>query len=851
MSAPFALKLAWRESRHSWRRLGIYMSAITLGVGALVAINSFRANVLDSIRGEARTLLGGDLRLESPAAFPPSVQSLLDSIAATGAPISYVTSTASMALANRSGRTRLFQLRAITGEYPHYGQPVTEPPGRWRAWDGQRLALVDPALLVQLDASVGDTLQVGAARFTIAGTVSGLPSEIGFQTAIGPRIFIPGEFLDETDLIRFGSLVQYQALLQLPEPEVRRFVADFQPMLREQRIRVQTAEGEARSLIRAYGSLGNFLGLVGLMALLLGGIGVGSAVHVFVKEKLTTVAVLRCLGATQRSVFSAYLLQAGLLGLAGSTAGVLLGVALQGLLPWLLRDYLPVTVEFALDMRAILAGLGIGVWVAALFSILPMLTLRDVAPLQALRRDLEPGAGGGRALRALVLGALVVSVIGLSLWQAPTRNVGFAFAGGLAATTALLWATALLLVWATRRFFPRGAPYVLRQGIANLFRPRNQTVVITLSIGFGVFLLATLYLVQRNLLDRLDLGGGDRPSLLLFDIQPDQWPGIQELVAARGLPALEVTPIVPSRLAQVNGRSVEEILRGGDNPARWALRREYRHTYRADLAPTEQLAAGEWWTPESTGTGASVRSPYDPVRISMDEGLAASLGVGIGDHITWDFYGVAIESRITSLRTVDWTNFAPNFYVVFEPGGIERAPHSLVALGRIEDAESRAALQRDLVLRYPNVSALDLAVVQEAVDAIAGKVAIAIRGLAVFGIAGGVIVLVGALATSRYQRRRESALLKTLGASKRQVASVLLTEYLALGSLAALTGVLLAVAAAWLLMEHLFQLPFGLPVAALAGVWLAVVALTLAVGFLNSRDVLRRSPLAVLQDAYE
>ncbi|HWV57467.1 MAG TPA: FtsX-like permease family protein, partial [Longimicrobiales bacterium] len=669
--------------------------------------------------------------------------------------------------------------------------------------------------------------------------------EVGIQTAIGPRVFIGREYLARTDLIRFGSLVEYQAFLRMPEVEARAFEERYDGTAREDRARIRTADDQARSLIRAYGSLADFLGLVGLTALLLGGVGVASAVHVFVKEKLTTVAMLRCLGATQRSVFVAYLLQAGLLGFAGATAGVVAGVGLQAVLPALLAQHLPVPVEFHLEPWPVITGLGIGVWVAALFSVLPLLSVRNVAPLQALRRDVESAARQLDPARWLAGAALVASVVALSVWQAPNTPVGLWYATGLIATTTALWGTAALLIRATRRFFPARAPYVVRQGIANLFRPRNQTVVVTLSIGFGVFLLGTLYLVQHNLLAYLDFGDeAARPSILLFDVQPDQRAGIDALVRARGLPPLDVTPLVPARIAAVNGRSVEELIRLDDG-ARWALRREYRNTYRDTLGAAESLVAGEWWDVDA---GADAGS--DPVyRISVDDELARSLGVGIGDRITWDVQGVQVESRISSLRSVDWTALSPNFFVIFEPGSLDRAPQTLVALGRVEDPTVRAELQRDIVIEYPNVSVLDLAVVQETVDAIAARVALGIRALALFTLAGGVLVLAGAIATSRYQRRRESALLRALGASRGQIARVLLTEYTALGSLAALTGLLLACVAAWLLTERLFNLEFTVPPIAIVAIWSAVVALTLIIGAVNSRDVLRRPPIEVLQEA--
>lgn len=854
MRLPFALALAWREGRSSWRRIGLYMGAIALGVAALVAINSFRENVLTTLRAEGRTLLGADVRLRSDDPFPEPVLAVLDSVEAAGVSVSYQTRLGSMVLAPATGRTRLMQVRLVSGKYPYYGDVVTEPADHWPPQPGGREALVDPAVLVQLDAAVGDSLAIGNAVFRIAATVADVAGDVGVQSAIGPRVFIHRDFGDETGLIQVGSLVRYHAYLGVAaEEDAETFVDANRELLREEQVRSQTADGHARSLTRTLGTFGDFLGLVSLMALLLGGVGVASAVHVFIREKLPGIAVLRCLGARQRSVFLAYLVQAGALGLGGALVGALLGLVVQLTLPYVVGGLLPVDVAFQVHWPAVMAGLAVGLWVAVMFALLPLLAVRDVAPLQALRRDFEPVRARWDAWRLLAYAGLAASVVLLSVWQAPSRTSGLAFAAGLGGTLVVLWISAILLVHATRRLFPRGAAYVLRQGIANLFRPRNQTVAVTLALGFGVFLVVAIYLIEFSLLEQVRVDSdAERPNMLLFDIQRDQVEGVEQIVSARGFALRELTPIVPARISALNGRTAAELLEDGrkreERPSRWALRREYRNTYRASLTDTETLAAGEWWVGDDVADNhGGDRLP----RISVETGLADDLHVGVGDRITWDVQGVPIETQIASLRTVDWARFSPNFFVVFEPGVLERAPHSLIALARVPDPTDRAELQRDIVLEYPNVSVLDLGMVQETVDSILGQVGLTIRFLALFTVVGGLIVLTGALATSRFQRMRESALLKTLGGSRRHIRVILLTEYIALGSLAGLTGVTLATLSGWAIVTHLFELEFFLPIPALLGFWAAVAALTAALGFLNSREVVRRTPLEVLRAAGE
>jgi len=820
--------------------LALYLGSVSLGVAALVAINSFRANVTASVHAQARTLLGADLELRSRVPFPDSIESVLDSLHRSGAPLARVTSFASMVLASRTGRTRLVDVRAVAGGFPFYGTIATDPPGGWAAFRSRHAVLVDPAVLVYLDAAPGDTLQIGDARFAIAGVVTDAPGDVALWSAIGPRVYLPAQYLRETNLLRFGSLAQYRAYFELPEDAVQRFLNRHNKLFQRYLISSETVSEQEEDLTRALGRLARYLGLVGLIALLLGGLGVGSAVNVFVTDKLDSAALLRCLGARQRTVLAVYLLQAVGLGLLGAGAGVVLGVLVQAALPAVLGGFLPLDVAVSLQWPIMLAGLGIGAGTAALFALLPLLRLKEVSPLRALRRDFDAGIGPiARSWRAAVYGAMLLGLVLLSRWQAPRPLVGYAFATAVVVTTAALWLTAKALIWATRRWFPRRASYVVRQGIANLFRPQNQTVAVVLAIGFGVFLIATLYVVQRSLVDQFSLDARpDRPNLVFFDIQVDEKDSVTRVLTARGVPPLEVTPIVPARMARVNGRSIDSL---PDDSLRrrspWALRREYRNTYRDTMVSSERLAAGSWWS--------GPRREGELPRISVEQDLASEAGLRLGDRVTWNVQGVAVETRVANLREVNWARFQPNFFVVFEPGVLERAPQTVVVLARVEDPIARAELQRDVTLAYSNVSSLDLSLVQRTLDGVVAKVTLAIRFMALFSIASGLVILIGALTASRLQRVREAVLLKTLGASAAQVRRIFLTEYCAWGSLAALTGVLLASAAGWAIMTRLFELHFRLPALSLLAVWVAVCVLVAAVGLTHSRAVVRGTPLAL------
>ncbi len=855
---PFSLRLAWREGRAGMRRIGAYAASVALGVAALVAVHSFSGDVIRSIREESQLLLGADLRLSSNTPISDSVGAIADSVAAEGGRLSRVTGLVSMVYAPGSGATRLTQVRGVEGGFPLYGRVQTTPPGIWSRLGEPGIAIVDEAIPIQLGVGVGDTLQVGTSSFVILGTVRGLPTDIGFQSAIGPRVFVARDELAASGLLEFGSVARHHIYLRMPAGEDPEDVEDRHwRFFRNQAVTSVTSQDQARRLTRGTRVLAWFLRVVGLTALLLGGIGAASAIHVYVKEKTTSVAVLRCIGARERSVFNAYLLQAVALGLIGSVAGVVGGIGLQRLLPLLITDVLPVTVEARVDRTAVVAGLVTGMAAAALFALVPLLRIRGIAPLQALRADFEPEATARSRLdRVFAFAALVGGMLLLSLWQAPEPEHGFAFAGGLTAALLLLYGTAVALTRLTRRYFPARASYAVRQGVANLFRPQNQTAAVMLALGLGAFLITTVLVVQSSLGRALSVDGGqDQPNLLFFDVQPDQRDGVTGLVAAAGGGPVELTAVVPARIASLNGRPAAEILRDRSDggPARWAVRRLYRNTSRAELSDTEELVAGRWWGEGAAGDRSADGDNGDdpPDGLSLDADLADDLRVGIGDRITWDVQGVPVTTTVENLRQVDWERFDINFLVVAEPGVFDQAPRSYLGLARIVDPNARARMQRNLVLSLPNVSVLDLALIQEALDTILGRVGGAIRFLALFIALAGVVVLVGSLSTSRYQRMRESALLKTLGARRAVVRQVLLAEYTSLGMLAGLAGALLGVLSAWALVVFFFELDFHLPLGRVAGVWLLVVALTVVTGLANSRGVLRRKPLATLREVAE
>ena len=835
--------MAARELRAAPRRLFLLTGTVAIGVAALVAINSFTDNLQDSVRQQARVLLGADLSLVGRQPFSPRVEALLDTLALRSEQ-ARVTSFAGMAYVPRTAGTRLVQVAAVEGRYPFYGEIKTAPRSAWSELQAGRHIVVDPALLTALGARLGDTVALGEGRFVITGTIQSAPSEVGFRFAFGPRVYVPASYLKETGLLGFGSRVQYESFLKLSTGTMAQPLAErYRAPLRPERVQIRTVADDQRNLNEVLSRLTGYLGLVALMALLLGGVGVASAVVVFVRQRSDSIAVLRCLGATGTRIFAIYLTEAAMMGLAGSVAGALLGLALQRLLPGLLAGLLPVDVSPTVSWSAMGLGIGMGVWVALTFTLLPLLGVRRIAPLSALRRPYEANRAPRDLPWTLAALALAGSVLLLAVRQVGSWRQGVIFAGGIAVALLLLWAASWILIHMVRRWLPASWPYVWRQGLANLHRPANQTVTLVLAIGFGAFLLGTLFLVQHNLLQQIRLtGGAARPNLVLFDIQPDQLGAVEGDIRSAGLSMTSPTPIVPMRIRSVKGRPISQLLAGdsatGDERSNaWVFRREYRSTYRDSVVGTERIVAGK--LPGQSGP---------PVGISVEQDLARELGVGVGDEIVWDVQGIALPSRVTSLREVTWGRFEPNFFVVFPSSALLRAPQTFVVLTRIGSPAERGRFQRRLAERFSNVSTLDLSMLQESLERLVDRVALAIRFMALFSLGVGALVLVGALATSRFQRIREGALLRTLGATRSQILRVVLAEYLSLGLLASSVALVLAAIAGWALARFVFDGRFSLPLLPMTGLTLSIVALTVLVGLANSRDVIRRTPLEVLRE---
>jgi putative ABC transport system permease protein len=792
-----------------------------------------------------------------------------------------------MALVPRSGKTRFVQVRAVSSNFPFYGVITTTPANRWRTLQSGPVALVDPSLLVALDARVGDTVTLGLGKFVIGATLKDVPGTPGVAEIIGPRVFIPERYVPETQLLVFGSTADYGVLAKLPASvDPKKAIAPFRDSFDKQLLRVTTVAQSEANATEAIQQLTEFIGIVGLVALLLGGVGVASGVRAFVSRKIDTVAILRCLGASSGQVLAMYVAQAAGMGILGAIAGAALGVAVQFGLPSVFGDFLPVDVKVTLEPMAILTGILVGGWIALVFSLRPLLALRNVSPLQTLRRDADSEVLKMRwndIPRVAVNVALVASVVVIALLRASTPRQGIVISIATLGVLGVLTLSAIFLSWIARKSLRSGWPYVVRQGVANLYRPANQTRSVVLSLGFGAFLITTLYLVQSNLLTRFEFNAAaSKANLVFFDIQDDQQSGVDSLVRMRGK-ILETAPIVTMRISKINARTVEQIIgesraqrtadslakakggaaaesverrqsaereaskrgaQGGPPSGRpsWALRREFRSTFRDTLTSSEKIVEGKWFS------ASALEGKSDTTEMSLEKDVAEELRVKLGDVITWNVQGVDIPARVTSLREVTWARFEPNFFAVFASPAFKTAPKQHVLLASVPGAMTVAALQRDVVTRYPNVSSVDLTLIKQTIARIVEKVSTAIRFMAVFSLAMGIPVLFSAVAATRRDRIREGVLLKTLGATRGQILRILLAEYALLGVLGSVTGMVLAIGGGWALTHYVFEAnytPAMAPALAIAG---AMLGLTISIGLLAGRDVFKETPMSALRD---
>jgi putative ABC transport system permease protein len=830
--------MAWRDSSTQRRRLAIFSLAIVSGIAALVAIHSLKASVQSGIEAQAKSLLGSDVQVSSRQPFAAEDEAKL---VARSVRVSRETSFSSMLYFATADAARLAQVRGLEGEYPYYGVVQTTPADAWQRLRSEPGILLEPALLEQFSAKVGDRVKLGAIELPILGVVNKPAPRSSRFSGFAPEAYVRLADVDRTGLLGTNSLAFHHLHLELPtgaDPSAAKRV--LRNEFPEATWRIETPEDRRETLGEALDNFQQFLGIIALVALVLGAIGVAGAVHAHVKRRVPTVAILRCLGCPGDVAFAIYFAQSLVLGLLGAMLGATIGIALHTGVLTFFRESLPIAVDPRPEWRVVAQTTAAGFAVCCSFALIPLLGVRRISPSATLREGAvlrDPR----NALRAWPVYLLLAGLLtGVALLNSADWKRAFGMVGGLGVAFGVLLAIARGLIFTARRIVRPAWPYLLRQGISNLHRPHNQTLLFLLSLGLGTFLLLTILLAGNLLRQRLTLSQfAESPNIYLVDVQPDQVDGVNAVIAGLHLPRLENAPMVTMRIESVRGTPVRELEKKGEVP-RWVLRREFRSTYRDYLNPTETIVAGEWFS--------RVPDPNGPVPLSLEEKIAGDLGVAVGDEVTLDVQGVPVRARVTSLRKVDWSRFNLNFFMIFPPGVLEGAPGFHVVTTRVPAGLTSGELQRALVKQFPNVSAIDLTLILENVRGILEKISRVISVLAGFTVLAGLPILIGTLLNGRDQRLRESILLRTLGASARQVRIILVIEYAALGALSALAGLLLAIAANTALALFVFKAtPWPDPIL-VAVTFAATTGLALLGGLALSRGVSRHPPLAILRN---
>ena len=841
----FVLRMAVRETRSSWRRLLFFFICIAIGVAAIVALRS----VIQSVRGvfgaEAKSLIAADVLIGTSRDWTAEARQTIERRLsdAGGAERTETIETPTMVRpADRSRPVaKMAELRAVQKAFPLYGRVDLQggQPYTHALVEGHG-ALVRPELLTSIGVSVGDQIAIGQATFTIRGLVTKEPGRGMGEFSLGPRVIIDYDDLSSTGLLGFGSRARRMILVKMPEERVESLVLTLREDFKEEFINTRSYRSTEDQVGRDFDRAENYLSLVGLIIVILGGIAVSSVTRVFILQKIRSIAVLKCVGARSGQIIAVYVLQVMTLGLAGSLLGVGMAQGAIAAIPLALGSSTSILAQahYGVTWSAAVQGVGIGVLVSLLFSVVPLLQVRFIKPSLLLRDEATGRRSDWTTIGVLV--AVSLALVALTAWQAASLKVGVVVCSGFAGLAVILHFAGrglitLVAPLASSRSFP------LRHAVLHLSRPGNQTRVILLAVGLGAFFIVGVRSLQASLLSEFSIQvAADAPDMFLLDIQRGQADGMRAFLGGRphGAGEFQLIPVLRARVVGVSGR--ETTLEGVDEVRQKgaSLGREFTITYRDHLEANERVVEGAFWS-----------GPSPDAEVSIERVIAERSRIHVGDTMRFDILGRSISPRVTSIRDVEWREARNGGFVfVFRPGALDQAPQTSVAplKGPASPAE-RARFQHDLVERFPNVSVIDFHEVLETIRDVMSKVTLAITVVGGLVLLSGVLILIGAVAMTKFQRVYEAAVFKTLGANTRTISRMLLFEYGVLGSLAGLIGSLGAIVLTWGVSRYALEIPWRVFAGEhIAGVVLTAV-LVASIGVASSLDVLRSKPLATLR----
>ena len=820
MTAPYSLRLAARELRGGVRGFRIFLACLALGVGAIAGIGSLGASFNAAIRADARVLLGGDVQVQLVHREANAAERRLLDASGT---LSEIALLRAMAVSPDGARHTLIELKAVDPAYPLYGAVTLDPPQPLADALAERRgvpgAVTEAAVAQRLRLEPGDRFRIGAATFEFRATIVRAPDEALSGLAFGPRVTVAAAALPATGLVQPGSLVNYDYRLRLAHgSDPTAWAREARDKFPDAGWQIRTASQASPQLQRFIDRIALFLDLVGVTALLVGGIGIGSAVANYLTAKTATIATLKSLGASTRLIFAAYAAQIAALAAIGIAGGLVLGALVPAAAAPFLAPLLPVRLRFGLYPAPLAVAAASGALAVLLFSLLPLAAIGRMTP-GALFRDRVarasrtlPWAGlAGTLAAGLALAALVALT-------APDRAVALWYAAGAVAAFAAFRAAAALIVAAARR---AGRPrrVVLRLALANLCRPNAPTGRVVLSLGIGLTVLVAVALVEASLSAEIEgsIAQG-APAYFFLDIQPDQLAGFADIVEATQGARFAQVPMLRGRITQIDGVPVDDARVAPE--ARWALRSDRGLTYSAAVPPGSEVVAGAWWPADYRG----------PPLISFDAELAQGMGLKPGDTLTVNVLGRDITATVANLRRIDWTRLGINFAIVFAPGTLEAAPHThLAAVYLPQPAEER--LVGAVVDRFPNVSAIPVREALAAVERIVAAIGAAIRLAALVTLVAGALVLGGAIAADYRRRVYDAVVLKVLGATRGQIAAAFVVEYGLMGLASALVAALLGTLVAYVLVTRPLRADWSFAPGAVGLVLLGAVVLTVALGF--------------------
>jgi len=839
-----ALRLAMRELRGGVRGFGVFIACIALGVTAIAGVGSFSQGLVDGLAREGRSILGGDLSfvLIQREATPAERAFLAEQ-----GEVSAAATLRAMAR-TADGRATLVEVKAVDDAYPLYGAVAADPQAPFAQLLAPRGAafgaLADPTLFSRLDLKPGDHLMIGNADIELRAALAAEPDRLAGGIGFGPRLMLSGAALRASGLLQPGSLVRWQYRVRLPEGAgegaVRRVVDAAGLRLPDAGWDIRTRNNATPQLERNVERFTQYLALVGLTALLIGGIGVANSTKHYLDRKRNVIATLKSLGATGTRVFAVYFTEIMVLATLGALIGLALGAALPFALAGVLRPLMPLPFEPALHPGELATALAYGLLTAAAFALWPLGRTHDV-PVSALFRDeIAPDRRLPRPRYAALAGLAALALTALAVAAAYDRRIAIIFVAAAAVVFLVLRLVAFAVMAIAGRV-PRPRSTVWRLAIANIHRPGALTPTVVLSLGLGLVLLVTVLEIDANLRRQFMAALPERaPSFYFLDIQSAEADRFDAFLRANAPGAtIERVPMLRGRIVAAGGRRAQDIKPRQD--AQWVLQSDRGITYTGEIPQGSRVVEGEWWGNDYKG----------PPLLSFEKKLAEGLGLKLGDEVTVNVLGRNITARIANMRAVDWQSLGINFVLVFSPGAFAGAPATDIATVTYPGgagAADESALMKAVGNAFPSVTAVRVKDALDAIGTLVTNLVLAIRVASAVTLVAAVLVLGGALAAGHRHRVYDAVVLKTLGATRRQLLTAYALEYLLLGLATVVFGVAAGSVAAWRVVADIMTLPFvwqGGPASAAAVIALAV---TLVFGLVGTFAALGRKPAAVLRN---